>query len=472
MSDKIFLKDITLPIVETGEEETYSFVQTDSDLETAGDAADAKTVGDELTQLKADFTAMDGKIAATQITNTASGAIASFPDGADGVPVKDLTVQIVPVQAGTGDPSPENVRPITGWTVAKVARTGKNLYCGTKATGISIIYGGMNNAATVIDEDYTFKPGTYRLSFELEGTSNPSMFFSTKVNGVWSNPVNRGQVTTFTFTVPEHCEHLEIWAYGGTFTALKNIQIELGSATATAYEPSNGETVNVDWTTEAGTVYGGTLDVTSGVLTVDRKLVDLGDRNWSLLGNTGSRQAWVAYFSEIKPPANGSTPYDAISSEFKGVSYNASWLPGVFAPTAASSATGVAFCVESGKYADASEFKTAVTGVQFCYAIATPQTYQLTPTEVSTLLGQNNIWADCGDTTVDYRADTKLYIENLTAPTEDDMVANTNIPSDTYFMIGNTLLLSTTTIPAGDTINPGSNCTQMNLAAALNAINA
>lgn len=59
MSDKIFVKDITLPIVETGENETYSFVQTDSDLETAGDAADAKKVGDELTQLKEDFTQLD-----------------------------------------------------------------------------------------------------------------------------------------------------------------------------------------------------------------------------------------------------------------------------------------------------------------------------------------------------------------------------------------------------------------------------
>lgn len=59
MSDKIFLKDITLPIIETGENETYSFVQTDSDLETAGDAADAKKVGDELTQLKADLSDID-----------------------------------------------------------------------------------------------------------------------------------------------------------------------------------------------------------------------------------------------------------------------------------------------------------------------------------------------------------------------------------------------------------------------------
>lgn len=56
MSDKIFLKDITLPIVETGEDETYSFVQTDSDLEREGDAADAKKTGDKITQLKEDLT--------------------------------------------------------------------------------------------------------------------------------------------------------------------------------------------------------------------------------------------------------------------------------------------------------------------------------------------------------------------------------------------------------------------------------
>lgn len=52
MSDKIYLKEITLPIVETGENETYSFVQTDADLDTAGDAADAKAVGDEISDLK------------------------------------------------------------------------------------------------------------------------------------------------------------------------------------------------------------------------------------------------------------------------------------------------------------------------------------------------------------------------------------------------------------------------------------
>ena len=41
--------------------------------------------------------------------------IASFSDGAD-APLNSLTASIVPVQSGSGDPSPTNVRPITGWT--------------------------------------------------------------------------------------------------------------------------------------------------------------------------------------------------------------------------------------------------------------------------------------------------------------------------------------------------------------------
>lgn len=39
---------------------------------------------------------------------------------------------------------------------------------------------------------------------------------------------------------------------------------------------------------------------------------------------------------------------------------------------------------------------TPTTGAQVVYPLATPQTYQLTPAQVSTLLGQNNIFADCG----------------------------------------------------------------------------
>ena len=46
-------------------------------------------------------------------------SVATFNDGSD-LPLKSLTASIVPVQSGSGDPSPTNVRPISGWTGCKV----------------------------------------------------------------------------------------------------------------------------------------------------------------------------------------------------------------------------------------------------------------------------------------------------------------------------------------------------------------
>ena len=60
-------------------------------------------------------------------------------------------------------------------------------------------------------------------------------------------------------------------------------------------------------------------------------------------------------------------------------------------------------------------FKNAMSGVQLCYELATPIEVDLTPAEITTLLGTNNIFADCGDTTVSYYADTTLFVNKKIA---------------------------------------------------------
>lgn len=48
---------------------------------------------------------------------------------------------------------------------------------------------------------------------------------------------------------------------------------------------------------------------------------------------------------------------------------------------------------------------TPTTGAQVVYPLATPQTVQLTPQQVSTLLGSNVMWSDLnGDLTVQYKS--------------------------------------------------------------------
>ena len=90
--------------------------------------------------------------------------------------------------------------------------------------------------------------------------------------------------------------------------------------------------------------------------------------------------------------------------------------------------------------------------------------------QLQTFLGTNNIWASTGGTSVEYCADTKLYIDGITAP-DEDMIANSNIAIGKYFVVNNQLYLSTAAIAAGASIVPGTNCTATNLAEALNALN-
>ena len=107
------------------------------------------------------------------------------------------------------------------------------------------------------------------------------------------------------------------------------------------------------------------------------------------------------------------------------------------------------------------------------WKVTQPITFQLSENQIATYLGVNNFWSNGnGAVDLEYRCDTKLYIENLTKPSEDDMTANANIASGKFFMVGNRLFLSTTAIAQGEQIVVGTNCSEVSLADALNQINA
>ncbi len=127
------------------------------------------------------------------------------------------------------------------------------------------------------------------------------------------------------------------------------------------YDAEAQPTYPIAFPSSAGTVYGGSLDVINGVLTVTKGLI---------------------------------------------ASYAGEALPGAWISDRDVYAEGV----------------TPTTGAQIVYELATPQTYQLTPTEVTTLLGSNSVWADTGDVQeMAYRADTKLYIDEVFEDYQDDL---------------------------------------------------
>lgn len=405
-------KKITLPITNestgTVSNVEYSFVQVDNTLTQSGAAADAKKTGDELSDLKQDLEGLDvytlGLYPQMSVADT---AVASFTDGADDIPVKSLTVDVTARQGNSGDPSPSNVRPIYGWTGANVVRS-RTRYFAKDFTG-----DGYKSGYRLLSDGSEVSTGGYVISgyipvsanasclvFVPSGVSTPSICFYTE-NKTYISGEAYNNRPKFTITAPENCAYCRMTSFHSE--AYPWMFEECGIAeTYTTYP--------ITFPSSAGTVYGGTLDVTSGVLTVTNGYADLGTLNWSL-------NATNVYFLSrynvspnefIKTPTQNSNYANLMCSKYaRNTAYNVmNGNSGIGCTT-----DGYLVVVDTN-YADATAFKESLSGVQLVYELLEPQTYQLTPTEVATILGQNNIFCDTGNINeLTYRADLKAYID-------------------------------------------------------------
>lgn len=153
--------------------------------------------------------------------------------------------------------------------------------------------------------------------------------------------------------------------------------------------PADGTTYPIPLGT---TVYGGTLDVTSGVLTVDRALFS--KKFSELVDSTGNVPEGYA----IKSSGTLSVQGD-YSNRTKALCNMASFND-------SSNAKNVFRMTSSGNYLyfTLPTDLDSDTVIASCYPLATPITIQLTPTQVELLLGENNIWSD-GEMTLTYLAD-------------------------------------------------------------------
>ena len=92
-------------------------------VKTTWTAHETKVTAAAMNHIEDGIEANDSAIAANIITdNVSNQPVASVHDGANDMPVADLVIGIEAVQGGSGDPSPTNVRAISGWTTSATAR--------------------------------------------------------------------------------------------------------------------------------------------------------------------------------------------------------------------------------------------------------------------------------------------------------------------------------------------------------------
>lgn len=346
-----------------------------------------------------------------------------------GLPFDRVATALEPIQAGSGEASPDNIRPISGRTGATLTRCGKNLMPtsasdivtsfgitvkGGQKSGI-VLYGTANSTGGVKAAGIDALPaGTYTVSTGALGGVNR---IEVTVNGVAISQVRED--TPYTLTLAETSSvGLNVIIYNGADCGTESnptridVQLEKGRA-VTDYAPYQGNTYAADF---GKTVYGGTLNWQTGVLTVDMgyKALD-GAENW---GMEGDGRFYVSADTMIKDVDYTDS---IISNMFTTLNHN-------FEITGLVGITGYydqnnAFpnrnwiYIRDGIHATVDEFKAwlaaqyaAGTPVQIAYKLATPTTIQLTPREIKQLHGVNTLYGD-GSISIAGRANPALALD-------------------------------------------------------------
>ena len=322
-----------------------------------------------------------------------------------------LKVRIDPIQEGSGDPSPTNIRPISGRTGMTVTHANKNLapnMAGQESTtsnGITFTYNDdgsvtLNGTAT----GSAFSRATYGISSSIR------LPF-----GTYKKPVINLGDNHYIGLYVQYMEGSSSWVSvegGGLardpFVIDRDIPlaIRIGVTAGTTvdnyrFEPYiYPESINdltwespvkreypITWESIAGTVYGGTLDVVSGVLTVDRAIY------------TGTWAKHPSYNTVF----NTDRPQNYLSGQYTDCYCNC--LPAQERGTTLASLNNTTqFRASDRLYVSVQNITTLAdfrawveaNELQLCYRLATPQTYQLTGAEVRTLTGFNQIYSDAG----------------------------------------------------------------------------
>jgi len=381
------------------------------------------TVNNTTYNLKDTFAREELKKKADIIIASNGGHVATFKDGC-GDPALEMIVRVVPNQAGLGDPTPSNVRPITGWTGMTIKRLGKNLFNANNwvytGTSESIVIDD-TNAMTIKSESYLEKVNYYILpnitskmvsfDYSVETTSNANAKLNLRGYRQDGTFVDLATITLksvgFTDTVsakiPEDVKNIRFgnWGYSGTVN-ITNIQIESDSRTEyEAYDEK--DTISVDWSSQIGTVYGADVNVTTGTITKTYEIVDLGTLNWAY---HNQYPVFYAPLTVAKPDGicyceqyiNGNTNTSGKDNRIEIGKYG--WF-----------VNDVIIC-DSSKGTDAAAFKEAMNGVLLVYELRTPGSeIQIEANEVQTVAGLNNFVVDAGSIYLTYRAVTKPYVD-------------------------------------------------------------
>ena len=180
-----------------------------------------------------------------------------------------------------------------------------------------------------------------------------------------------------------------------------NVRNITGRTSITVYKSGEdtSDPVAVEFSLGSSAVYGGTVDIATGTLKVNRKVANLTGSGWQVAA--GSK-----FYIPLTDTAFVQSDKTELSNMYKFQGYSNSGSSTVTTDKKfyLQYTTGYnrIWVYDSGYTIDTFTAMLDETPLQVTYSI-TPQTVQLTAKQIKTLIGENNIWTDTdGTNTVKY----------------------------------------------------------------------
>ena len=278
-----------------------------------------------------------------------------------------------------------NICHISGRTGLDVTITGKNLFDGVFEDGIINGLSGQDsyNASYIRSKDYIPVEENTSYTVSSPDFSGNWLWYEYRADKTYNLTTNK---TGTRFTTYAGTRFVRFRPYSTGLTTSTKAQVERGSS-ATAYEPYHSTTYPISWQTEAGTVYGGTIDVTTGMLTVTHALYTFdgsSDEVWTHYTVTQG-EMFRTRIPERKP-GELTTISGTICDSYK-VSGQSDRVDG----TVSGSSTLIDFI--NNNYSTITEWTAnlAEHPVNIVCELNAPSTYQLTPQQVLAFKGINNL---------------------------------------------------------------------------------
>lgn len=366
---------------------------------------------------------------------TASGSVASFDDGADDVPLKSCTCEIVPQQDLHGYANPW----APGAGKNKIFPNDCNFDIGTlnfKVTNGTLVINGRTDGNGISSKNVAFKnnltvtlgAGTYYFS---RGSITRATYVYDTADDSTALVTNSGSFTLSATTT------IYVGFYYGANIEQNNFVVDcylVAGSSSTTYEPysnicpitgtteievthTDGQNPPIESETKTAalgrTVYGGSFS-SDGTLTETHKIFTLTGSSTENYSGSGNRIVLTSLNSQTAPNIdNVSIIAGNVCSHFPQVTNNNTYGGNLgFSVSASEQYTYLYFSDGSGNMT-AEGFKTWLQNnpITLVLKVKTPTTYVLDPLpEINSYYGDNNIFSDVqgGNTTVEYRADIDL----------------------------------------------------------------